>query len=414
MRILQLAWERAPTRVAPSGAHLGMFQNLCALTDLGHEVHLAIIGPRDEADAEVRGRVASVSYIAAVEPSPVFRGLKRVLNPETFLLRFPSAEGFEQGISRLADRLNPDVIWADSAFALALAPRLRFPVVFGHYDFLYKLKKVRRETQRLGLRALREPRRLRSAIRRPDAMRLKQLESLELKLASEAANIMCVSASESDFLRTLGIESTYIPIVGPTIPAPTGRMPDRGPRFFLFGNHNTAHAAALSEIRRKVWPALKAQGVRGEWHQIGKPPRNPDEDWRWMEANFDRVHGFIEDLSEVFGVGDISVVPYHHDTGFRTKFTVAAGFGVISAGYIASFLCAPEFTRAVDCIAEEGVDGLVRAFGRAHHDRAWREALGIGARAVYEKTFTFEAQLPRYAQILARAQQRRPAVAATG
>jgi len=233
-------------------------------------------------------------------------------------------------------------------------------------------------------------------------MSLAALESLELRLASEAAHVMCVSASEAEFLQARGIHSTQIPIVGPTIPAPTV-VRDASPRFFLFGNHNTAHASALSEIRHRLWPALERAGGAGEWHQLGKPPQRPDEDWRWMERSFHHIHGFVDDLATVLRPGDVSVVPYRHDTGFRTKFTVAAGYGVVSAGYQESFLCAPEFTPSVNCIAGSTVEDLAMSLRRVIDDQNWRLSLGAGARELYEKTYTFEAQLPRYSQVLASA-----------
>jgi hypothetical protein len=208
-----------------------------------------------------------------------------------------------------------------------------------------------------------------------------------------------VSASEAAFLSARGIASTHIPIVGPTIPPPIAEA-TAGPRFFLFGNHNTAHASALAEIRHRLWPALERAGGVGEWHQIGKPPSNPDDDWRWMERTFHTVHGFVEDLSTVFRIGDLSVVPYRHDTGFRTKFTVAAGYGVASAGFTESFLCAPEFTPERDCVAGVNVDALSAQLRRVIEDRAYRVQLGHAARALYESTYTFEGQIPRYAQIL--------------
>lgn len=408
MRILQLSYERSPKRGAATGGDLGMFQNLSALKALGHEVHLAIIAPLDPVDAEVRTMVASAHEVEVPTPAPL-RPFKRVLNPETYMLRFRDRTGHSDAIAKLARKLDVDLIWADSIFGLSYAPRAEYRTVFGHYDFLFKLKRVRRETaSKFSLSELRDVRALRRRIRRPDAMSLAALERLEWQLAGEAAHIMCVSASESEFLKSRGLDSTHIPIVGPTIPMPSASA-SGPPRFFLFGNHNTAHASALSEIRRKLWPALERAGGVGEWHQIGRPPKHPDEDWQWMERSFHKVHGFVEDLSNVFRVGDVSIVPYRHDTGFRTKFTVAAGHGVISAGFHETFLCAPEFTRGVDCIAEGDVNELAIRLRRLVTDHAYRMSLGTASRTLYERTYTFESQLPRYEQILSLALHRRAA-----
>jgi glycosyltransferase involved in cell wall biosynthesis len=403
MKILQISLGKPPHRLASAGGDVGMFQNFCALTELGHEVHLAVLGPRtDNLDPDVRQRAAKVHFIEPRETPALLRPVERMLNPETFSLRFPQAHGFADALAALAKETAPDLIWADSTFTLSFAPRRDYPVVFGNYDFLFKLKAVRRDTQRrVSLADLRDPRALRRRfVRRPDAYSMSALEKFELKITSEAAHVMCVSASEADYCRAHGIAATHIPIVGPTIPKPMLEVPDRAPRFFLFGNHNTAHAAALSEIRRSLWPALERRGVRLEWHQIGKAPGRADDDWRWMEQTFDHVHGFVADLGDVFGLGDVSVVPYRHDTGFRTKFTVAAGYGVISAGYTETYLCAPEFKPGHDCISERDAEGLAQAFARVVSDREWRKSLGLAARKLYEREFTFEAQLPRYAAIV--------------
>jgi glycosyltransferase involved in cell wall biosynthesis len=398
MKILHVTYG-SPKRLARGGGSLGMFQNLQALLALGHEVHLAVLGRAQPIEDEVRSMVRGLYEIEPGRAPLHLRPLQRVLNPETFELRFPAGSGFRRQLARLVDQLRPDVVWADSIFALAAAPRRVAPTVFGHYDFLFRLKAVRRATSKLSFADLRAPAALRRRIRRPDALTSAGLESLELRLAAQAAHVMCVSASEAAYLTSRGVPSTHIPIVGPTIPAPATES-TAGPRFFLFGNHNTAHASALAEIRHQLWPALERAGGVGEWHQIGKPPASPDEDWRWMERSFHSIHGFVEDLSTLFRIGDISVVPYRHDTGFRTKFTVAAGYGVASAGFIESFLCAPEFTPDRDCVAGKDVEGLAVQLRRAIDDRAYRLRIGQGARQLYERAYTFEAQVPRYAEIL--------------
>jgi hypothetical protein len=380
-----------------------MFQNLCALTDLGHEVHLAVIGSRTPVDREVAARVASVHLIDRVATPLWLRPLERFLNPETFALRFPQAAAFDRSVASLARRLAPELIWADSTFALALAPRADYPVVFGNYDFLFKLKAVRDKTSRASLAELLT---LRRRLKRPDALTRAALEAFEMKIAGEAAHVMCVSASEDSFLREHKIASSYIPIVGPTIARPSVSHLERPLRLFLFGNHNTAHGAALSEIRHRVWPILAKRHVPAEWHQIGRAPSNPDDDWQWMERTFDQVHGFVDDLATVFGMGDLSIVPYRHDTGFRTKFTVAAAYGVVSAGYDETFLCAPEFTRGVNAIVAKDPEQLAAAIASAASDPSTRRELGLAARELYEKTYTFEAQLPRYARILEQSTRR--------
>jgi hypothetical protein len=135
-----------------------------------------------------------VARVHEIEPAPTplrLRPVQRLLNPETFELRFPEASGYRRELAALTATLRPDVVWADSIFALAAAPRDRVQTVFGHYDFLFRLKAVRRDTTgKLSLADLRHPRTLRRRMRRPDAMSPASLEKLELALATEAAHVM--------------------------------------------------------------------------------------------------------------------------------------------------------------------------------------------------------------------------------
>lgn len=406
MRIAQIAYERTPKRVAPSGGDLGAYQNICALSDLGHEVHLIVLGPRTSIAPEIERR-ARVHWLAPKSGWSAAQFAARLFNPETVALRFPDARGYHAAIRQLMEVIQPDLVWADSTFALAVAPRDTHPVVFGNYDFLFKLKSVRGQTSRTPLRRALAGR-LRARLKRPDVLSPAALEELELRLAREAAHVMCVSASETEYLVARGIPATTIPIVGPTVPRVEAPPFDAAPRLFLFGNHNTAHKAALSEIRHRLWPEARRVDLGLEWHQVGRPPQTADDDWAWMTRSFDRVHGFVDDLCSVFRPGDLSIVPYKHDTGFRTKFTVAAAYGVVSAGYTQSFLCAPEFEPGRDCVSAASPENLVEALQRYAADRRWRQSLADGARALYDTAFTFEAQLPRYERVIAEALGRAP------
>ncbi len=399
MRVLQIVALGVPSRLG-GGGDLRMLQNLLSLRALGHEVHLAIVGPPGAIEDEVRATAASVHHLTP-KLTPWQRGLARVLNPETFELRFVAGTGYANAVARLAQELKPDVIWADQLLALAASPYRSYPTIYSHHDFLFRVKKVRRAVQRRRASLHDALTRLRKRIRRPEAISLAALEEYELAVTRRSAHVVCVSATEAEFLRSRGIAADYIPIVGPTIARTQTEPADRA-RFFFFGVHNTANTSMLAEIRHRLWPQLVKAGCVAEWHQVGRLPRRSDDDWRWMERTFDVVHGYVDDLGSVFRPGDVSIVPFTHDTGFRTKFTVTAGYGVISAGYVSTFGCAPEFTPGENCVAGADAESLVAVLCELASDRTRREKMADAARALYERTYTLEAQTPRYAEILAR------------
>lgn len=404
MKILQVSYERLPRKQARGGGELGTFQTLCALVALGHEVDLVVCGKPTEVESAVRDRVHAIHWIEPTRPALMSAGglASRLFHPDTVKLRFPDAKGYQTRIRDLADQLGTDLVWADTIFALSVAP-FELPVVYGQYDFLHKLKQVRADTRdhiHLSeiLRSGDKVRAIRSALSRPDIMTLGKLRELELELCRRACHVQSVSHTEANFLNAQGANATAIPVVGPTISLPNRTLKPR-PAVFLFGNSNTAQKSARTHIWRELWGELsQVEGV--EWQQLGAPPERPDPSWTWLEQAFDKVHGYVDDLAEVLGYGDICFVPYLHDTGYRAKFTVAAGYGTVNMGYHQTFACAPEFTPGQDCIAASDARDMADQLRRFAADDGWRAQLADASRAVYERAFTFESMLGRYDGLL--------------
>jgi hypothetical protein len=404
MRIIQLSYERLPKRQARGGGELGTYQTLCALVALGHEVDLVVCGKPMEVEQAVRERVREIHWIEPTEPplmSPA--GLaSRAFHPDTVKLRFPDAKGYQTRVRDLAERLETELVWADTIFALSVAP-FDLPVVYGQYDFLHKLKQVRKDTRdhidlREIARAKNKVRALREALTRPDVMTPARLRKVELDLCRRASHVQSVSQTEADFLNAEGARATALPVVGPTVSLPNRTLKPK-PGIFLFGNSNTAQKSARTHLWRELWSELsQVDGV--EWHQLGAPPERPDPSWRWLERAFDEVHGYVDDLADALGYGDICFVPYLHDTGYRAKFTVAAAYGTVNMGYHQTFACAPEFTPGKDCIAAANAREMADQLRRFAGDITWRSQLAEASRALYERAFTFESMLGRYERLL--------------
>lgn len=391
MRILLFSPMGSLRKQAHNGGQLRAWQNLASLVALGHEVHLVRCdGSASGGDLEpdVRQLPAAVHCIPGREPIITrldsWRALVSTRAAVRLHLKYP--DQIREGVAGIAQAVRPDVIWAEWIAAMALVPR-GFPVVYSHHDFKHKIVSVRRKTN--GRPA-----------RWPDRLRLRQLRRAELDLCTKADHVVCVSASEREEVAALGQRCTYIPICGPTVPQRTALSGGKG-RVFLFGNWgNTAMRFAVRHFRETVWPLFGRATPPVEWHQVGDPDcRRDSEDWDFVQRHF-MCHGFVEDLSQLFKVGDASLIPYQLDTGFRTKFVTAAAHGVINVGYAESFRCAPEFTAGQDCLIARTpaeMTGLLQHYASSANVR---RRLGEASRALYEVAFSFEAQLPKYEAVL--------------
>lgn len=392
MRIAQLCFQRYPSPRHLGGGDVRLWQSLCSLRALGHDVDVVVCDPRNERTTELDRVASSVTVLRSKEMRPgTFPWLaSRMFNPSSLAMACPDLRGLRDSVSLSLSEvgMDPELIWAEEVFSVLLADEdIQIPIVHSHHDFHFKLKLVRSQIERT------------KRLRRPQAISNKRLRELELDVCRRAAHTVCVSSSEAEFLRGLGISASYLPVTGPTIPAPDYAKLSTG-RFFLFGNPNTAMQAARRELETRIWPEVERRTLNLDWHQLGKMPSNTDDpSWRWLTERF-VVHGFVEDLGKLFLPGDASVMPYPFDTGGRVKFAVSAGYGVVNIAYEKTFECSEEFTNRVDCLAAKDPSELAELLRELASDEALRLRLARGARAVYERHFTMEALYPRYQEIL--------------
>lgn len=387
MRILQLCYGMPPRRNAANGGELRYWQNLASLVALGHEVHLVVCGSKDALESDDAQLPHSINYINGPQ-HPINRlvSWKSVFRDDAAVeFFFPHTQTLRVEVAELAAKIQPDVVWADWIGAMPLVPR-GIPAIYSHSDFYYKIFEVRGKAKRRRLRW-------------PDRQRFKRLPQIEMSLCAKAAHVICASASEKEQLENVAQASTYIPIVGPNIPRPES-VAHQCPRIFLFGAlFATSMKTAVQHLREEVWPLLDVSRTSPEWHQIGKGDATSAKDWDWIRQKF-ICHGFVDDLSAMFRMGDASLIPYQENTGFRTKFISAAGHGVVNIGYEQTFRCAPEFTPGENCLAARTPREMAEMLNTYAGDLNLRRRLGEASRALYEDQFFFEAQLPKYSQVL--------------
>jgi hypothetical protein len=390
MKIAHVCTGRHPSPVHLGGGDVRRWQNLRSLKALGHQVHVLVCNPLDESTLALRELANSVTAVQA-RPTKAWsprRWIARGLNPETVALALPNLFGLATQTEQWLQRLDPDLVWAEGARAVLLCSE-RWPVVHSHHDFMFKLRPVRKAT-------------FASRIRRPDALSLKALEKLELDVCRRAAFNVCVSLSEAEQIRALGVRALYLPIVGENTASPDFGQLSPG-RMLLFGNPNTAMRAARSNLQKEIWPLVERQPFPFEWHQIGKEPRaGADPSWPFIEQNF-TVHGYLPNLDEVMRPGDASIMPYPFDTGGRAKFGICAGYGVVNIGYEETFRCAREFSHGENCLAAKTASHFVELITEYCSDEALRLRLAKGSRATYEAHYTLESQLHHYERVIEQA-----------
>lgn len=387
MKIVHIC-DGTPGANTSGGGQVFYWQNLAAMTDLGHEVHLVACNPRHEARDDVTSRVASVSYAVTVPPSR--RSLDfliaRVFRHETLPFRFREWGGLQAQALAAIDRLKPDLIWADHMQSLLIAPR-EYSIVYGHLDFLYQLQPVRRAAHK-------------GRIRRPDVISTAKIKTTEQEACRKARFAVSVSLTDLAVFEELGVPAIYMPVTGQWVPDP-GAVPQGPVRAFMFGRPNTAMNMQRRNLRDDIWPHLKPNNPNIEWHMVGDAPAKKDDTWQWVERNF-KTHGFVENLGTVFRPGDLCIVPYRDDTGFRAKFVTAAGHGLVNVGYDESFQCAREFIPGENCLAAPSGAEFARRIEEYAASRGMRNRLAAASRQLYEDKFTLKAHLPTYADVLRR------------
>jgi glycosyltransferase involved in cell wall biosynthesis len=388
MRIAFLTLDRFPKARGRAGGDLRLWQDLASLVKLGHQVDLITISPDAEIEPAVRELAASVTTIPRQIPRKYSPGwwLTRAFNPETLMLRFPDAHGVKNQVTRALERARPDLVWAEEQLTAVFVPP-HMPYVLTHVDFFFRLMNLRATFRKL---------------RRPNPMTNTQLERFEYELARRARVTLVASETDGELFRKRGIPARYIPVVGATMPPPDPTQFSSG-RFFLFGKANTAMRAMRQHFRTVVWPQLDRE-LQQHWHQVGDPPRSVGDDpsWTWLTERF-HVHGFVDDLAALFQLGDASVMPYPVDASGHAKYAVGMGYGMVNIGYQAAYRSTPELVHDRNCIAVETTDELVEGLRRFRADTKLRRRLAEASRGTYEQLFSFEAQLPKFAALLAEA-----------
>jgi glycosyltransferase involved in cell wall biosynthesis len=371
------------------GASAMYYDQLLALSELGHEIHLWHFASGEArerfsrfVDGEpavwetVKKRCQSIQLSSCRNGETLLgRGLARLrswLPPGLPVSRWSLYRELQQ----LIKRINPDVIWAQHFEpAMLAAQQTRVPVVYVHHDWLYRIK----------------------ALRNHRAINPRQ-QAVEERLVRSVSAVVSGSKPECKEISLAGGRNVhYIPVSFDLVPLDLERGGDKSPRLVhLGGMGTTANREGLLAFFERVWPALKGTGV--EFEVIGDTAgasSGLQEHLRTVKCS-----GFIKDLTTVLRPFDIHVIPLEHTTGQRTRLPVAFNHAQVVVATRASVACYPEARDRENCRLVDRLEDMISVIPELMADHGERSRLGRAARATFEKQFTCTSLLPRYGEVL--------------
>ena len=194
----------------------------------------------------------------------------------------------------------------------------------------------------------------------------------------------------------------YIPIASLEAPRPVcledgATLSSNEPaRLWFYGNAAaTSKQIMLDHLRSELFELLEAAVPSAEFHQAGSYIAYDQDVIDWLHQKF-RVHGFLEDPAQVFRAGDLCLVPYQKDTGFRTKIPELCGYGVIPVGYPISFACCPEMRHGENCVMASTPHALAEQVAEVCADVGRRSRLAAGAIETRRTHFSDGVLLQKY------------------
>ena len=371
------------------GASAMYYDQLLALSELGHEIHLWHFASGEAGerfsrfvDGEpavwetVKKRCQSIQLSSCRNGETLLgRGLARLrswLPPGLPVSRWSLYRELQQ----LIKRINPDVIWAQHFEpAMLAAQQTRVPVVYVHHDWLYRIK----------------------ALRNHRAINPRQ-KAVEERLVRSVSAVVSGSKPECKEISLAGGRNVhYIPVSFDLVPLDLERGGDKSPRLVhLGGMGTTANREGLLAFFERVWPALKTSGV--EFEVIGDTAgasSGLQEHLRTVKCS-----GFIKDLTTVLRPFDIHVIPWEHTTGQRTRLPVAFNHAQVVVATRAAVACYPEARDRENCRLVDRLEDMISVIPELMADHGERSRLGRAARATFEKQFTRTSLLPRYDEVL--------------
>ena len=214
---------------------------------------------------------------------------------------------------------------------------------------------------------------------------------------------LIVTGSYSDGKRSKALGAQRIEVIpmayDTVLPAPAADAPVDQDVYIahLGGLETTANRIGLEAYLRKVHPSVReaaALWIIGDDSKLKEPLKT-----LLYEANAD-LKGFVPDLGEVLRPFNIAILPYEHDSGYRTKLPVLFNYAQVVVTTEAAV--AGMWIDGLDhvCVVLDSLEDFPAALLRLIDQPDERERLGRAAHAFFADHFTLDAVLDRYRAIM--------------
>lgn len=319
--------------------------------------------------------------------------LKGLIRPVHFA--FPEIELLRAPLLQAIETVQPDFIVAQMypAGALVATTQHNMPWVFGHHDWIYRDSSLR--LARLGSRKPLGPR-FKYWVKR----------NAEIAVARKSDVVIAASITEGRELEELGVKRVYvIPATYESAPTPlTDTAPQEPLRIVHFGQLTTrANAIGLHDYLTQVAPTLPKNW---EFHVIGSYDGAESSLVDRLKEAGALLLGRIDDLTTVFRPFDVSVIPFQHNTGERTRVAQLFNHSQVVMAHEQAVAGIQYVRPGENCFVLPDLKAFPDLLIRLANDRDLRKRIGLAAKATFERELTLEVQLPHYQQAFLAVQKR--------
>lgn len=406
MRIL-FCIPAVPLASNHSGEASRAIQSFHALVQLANELHVARIGTAqalaataefEQASAEATAArpLATSWYEIAVQDSGSTNGRwhrawQQFRDPVQ--AAFPQAREIAGQLRPLINRLQPDLIWAEtSAIAAAiycLQPAV--PWVFSQLDWLYRVRRFRWQDDLNWRRR----------------WLLNRLRAAEMSIYPAATVALSCSKTDAQRLQQAGCQRVFwIPYSydsGPPIPEEV-RPADDLRIIHLGSTETTANRVGLQayfqEAHDQVVTLCREQKSEPQLWLLGDTSRAKEPLAGQIRRSGAKLTGHVTDFAATLRPFDVTIIPYEHDTGFRSKMPLLFCYGQVLVSTRAALVGSWVEGLEKVCVVVNSIADFPQAIANLAADPAGRERLGREANTFFNCHFTHEKIQPLYRNVL--------------
>lgn len=309
----------------------------------------------------------------------------RLSSPEVGTLRKPLRD--------ILDKVSPDVVWAEWTLsgALATASELKLPWIYAHHDWSHRVAAIRRAASQRP--SYLSDQLLEWSLRRAEIQILKRSTAVVTGSQTEAQEISAAGGRNVEVIPT-AYDSVAVP--GPE------RHTEHPARVVHLGSlSTTANYLGLKAYLERVHPKFSTMQKRSfELWVVGDRSRSKPELLKQLTDSGANLTGHLADLGKVLRPFDITIIPYEHNTGTRTKLSLLFNYSQVVITTQAAVAGSSELRNGQNCVVLPSLAEFAEEIASLASDPERRERLGRAAKATFEKHFTLEAQLPAFKRVL--------------